>query len=384
MVRRFTAVALLSMAAASLSSPATAKARVEPTRIVYFGTHGSGAGQGIWAARFDPATGRLQPLGLAAEIDRPTWQVADPDKSVLYSVSETGNDGKTEAGVYSLAMDRATGKLTILSRVGSGGGGATHLALDPLSHTLFVANYGTGTVASVSVKPDGTLAPATSRQQDIGTGPKPRQSAPHAHAVAVAPGGGFVLAADLGADRIFVYRLDAATHALTPAATPFMAAAPGSGPRHIAISPSGRVVYVDSELSGEVTAYGWDAAAGRLQVLQTVSAFSADYVGERSAAEIAVSADGRFVYVSTRSNDSIVAYAVDPATGRLTMIQTLAAGAKVPWSFALSPDGDWMLVANEASSLITVFRVDRGSGKLGPTDQTLAIPKPVSVVFAAG
>ncbi len=382
MFRRMTTLALISVAAMALACPTAAKTRKEPPQIVYFGTHGGGPGQGIWAARFDPATGQLQPLGLAAEIDRPTWQVADPDKPVLYSVSETGNDGKTEAGVYSLAIDRVTGKLTLINRVGSGGGGATHLALDPHSHTLFVANFGTGTVAAVPIGADGTLAPVASRQQDVGTGPSPRQKSPHAHAVAIAPGGHFLLAADLGADRIFVYHFDPVTRMLTPATKPFEVAPPGSGPRHIAFAPSGRVVYIDSELTGQVTAYGWDATEGHMHAIQTVSAFPADYAGELSAAELALSRDGRFLYVSTRNNDSLVVYAVSPDSGLLNQVQQVGAGGKTPWSFSLSPDGHWLLVANEASSLITEFRVDPRSGKLATTDRTLAIPKPVSVVFA--
>ena len=382
MSKRLRPLSRFLLAASLLAPQAFARPAPSSQQIVYFGTHGSGPGQGIFAARFDSKSGRLASLGLAAEIERPTWQVASSDKSILYSVSETGNDGKSEASVYSLAIDRATGKLSVVNKVGSGGGGATHLALDPRSATLFVANYGTGTVAALPVTADGALGAAASQQQDVGSGPKPRQKSAHAHSVAVDPSGHFLLVADLGADRVFVYRFDPATRQLSPAATPFLAAEPGSGPRHIAFAPDGRVVYIDSELSGEVTAYDWDQARGRLQAIQTVPAFPADYTGERSAAELSLSRDGRFLYVSTRNNDTLVAYAIDSTTGRLSEIQRLPAGGKTPWSFSLSPDGRWLLVANEASSLISVFKVDRRSGKLTATDKMLAVPKPVSVTFS--
>lgn len=376
MRHHFRFLAGLLLPGAAIAAP------THPQETVFFGTHGSGPGLGIFSARFDPATGALTPLGLAAEIARPTWQIASPDKPILYSVSETGNDGKSEASVYALSIDKASGKLAVLNRVGSGGGGATHLALDPRSRTLFVANYGTGTVSALPVNADGTLGAVASRQDQVGSGPNRRQKSAHAHSVAIDLGGHYLLSADLGADKVFVYRFDPATRQLTPAATPFVTSDPGSGPRHIAFAPNGRFVYIDSELSGAVTAYRWDRAAGRLSPIQTLSAFTTDYSGGKSAAEIAVSQDGRFLYLSTRNSDQVIVYAIAATTGRLSEIQRLPAGGKTPWSFSLSPDGRWLLVANEASSLITEFKVDRRSGKLGATDKTLAVPIPVSVTFS--
>jgi 6-phosphogluconolactonase len=370
------------LSAAVIAAPAGAKPRSQAT--VFFGTHGSGPGQGIFSAHLDPATGALTQLGLAAEIERPTWQVASQTQPILYSVSETGNDGKSEATVSAFSVDIASGKLTLLNKVGSGGGGATHLSLDPRSHTLFVANYGTGTVSALPICADGTLGPVVSKQQQVGSGPNKRQKSAHAHSVAVDPSGKFILSADLGADKVFVYRFDSVSRQLTPAATPFFVAAPGSGPRHIAFAPNGRFVYIDSELSGEVSAFGWDQSAGTLSPIQTLSAFPDDYAGEKSAAEISVSRDGRFLYLSTRNSDQLIVYSIDPTTGRLTEAQRQPAGGKTPWSFSLSPDGRWMLVTNEASSLVTEFKIDKRSGKLTPTSATLAVPTPVSVSFAGG
>ncbi len=349
--------------------------------LVYVGSHGSGPGQGIFAACLDRATGALTGLGLAAEIERPTWLVRDPHRPILYTVSETGNDGKSQGGVYSLSIDPKTGKLTTISRTASGGGGATHLAYDARLGALFVANFGGGQVSSIPVQADGGLGAVSSVQTDYGSGPSRRQTGPHAHAVVVDPSGHFVLAPDLGADRVFVYRYDAATKQLSPAAEPFAALPPGSGPRHLVFSRDGRFAFLDTELSGDVYGFRWDAHAGRLTQISRRSIDPSDFTGQKSAAEIVISADGRFLYVSDRGANSLIVYAVDAKTGALSEVQRIAGGGDVPWSFAIDPSGRWLIVANEASSTLAVFGVDRASGKLTATPSTLSAPKPVSIAY---
>ncbi len=349
--------------------------------LVYIGTHGSGPGQGIWVAKLDQATGALSGLALGAEIERPTWLVADPRRPILYSVSETGNDGKTQGGVYSLAIDKASGSLHVIDRADSGGGGATHLAYDPQLPTLFVANYGTGQVAAIPVQPDGSLSSASSVQANYGSGPSPRQKSPHAHSVAVAPGGRFVLSADLGADRLFVYRFDRASRKLAPGEPPFAPFPAGSGPRHIAFTPDGRFVFVDTELSGEVYGYRWDGQSGHLSPAGRTALDAADYAGTKSAAELAISRDGHFLYVSNRGENLLQVYAIDRGTGALAEIQRIACGGTVPWSFGIDPSGHWMIVANEASSTLTVFAVDPAAGRLAATASMLSVPKPVAIAY---
>lgn len=349
--------------------------------LVYIGTHGgAGPGEGIFLARLDPATGALAGPVLAARIERPTWQVSDPGRPVLYSVSETGNDGKSQAGVQSFPIDVPTGRLTPLSRVDSGGGGATHLAYGAGSGTLFVANYGDGRVSAIPVLADGSLAGPRSVQVHAGSGPHRRQKGPHAHAAVVDPGGNFLLVPDLGADRIFIHRLDPATGALSPDGPAAEVLPPGSGPRHLVFSPDGRFAFVNTELTGEVHVYRWDAREGHLTLL---SRTDIDPPGgaERSSAEIAISGDGRFLYVSSRASDSLVAYAVDGMSGALSEVQRVPAGGHSPWSFAIDPSGRWMLVANEASGTVTQFAVDAVSGRLTGTANSLAVPKPVSFAF---
>lgn len=374
--------ALLAISGAGTASASTAAASPDAATYVYIGTHGGkGPDEGIFAARLDEKTGAITGLGLAANVERPTWQAVDPRRPILYTVSETGNDGKASGAVYSFAIDAATGKLRPLGRSDSGGGGATHLAYDPASSTLFVANFGGGQVSAIPVRPDGTFAEVSSVQTDTGSGPHRRQTGPHAHGVTVDPSGRYVLAPDLGADKIFVYRFDAATRKLllgNPAAQPLPA---GSGPRHLVFSPDGRFAFLDTELTGEVYVFRWDARAGQLTPVHHISINQPDFTGERSAAEVVVSRDGRFLYVSDRGANSLIVYAIDAQSGRLAERQRISGGGDRPWSFAISPSGRWMLVTNEGSSALAEFSIDRRSGRLAATANTLAVPKPVSLSF---
>jgi 6-phosphogluconolactonase len=377
--RRVVIAATVSMLAAP-SAFAAGPAHI----IVYVGTQGAEPGQGVFAARLDARTGRLTWLGLAASLQRPTWIATHPALPVLYAVREVGNDGKSQGSVHTLRADAVTGGLTLVGTVPSGGGGPTHLALDKASKTLLVANYGTGQVAALPVLADATLGSPASVGSDQGSGPHPRQKGPHAHGVVPDPSRRFALVADLGADRVFVYRYDRAGHRLSPAPTPFEALPPGTGPRHLAFHPNGRLVFLISELIPELRAYRWDARHGRLTLLQTLP-----LVGDPTkasvakGAELAVSLDGRFVYASVRGEDVLVAHAVDRRTGRLTEIQRLPAGGQAPWSFAIDPSGRWMLVANQASNAVVVFARDPVTGRLSPTSESMVVTKPTSIAYLA-
>lgn len=371
-------------AATSLLAAPAAFAASSTETLVYVGTQGAEPGQGIFAARLDARTGRLSSLGLAAELQRPTWLTAHPALPVLYAVSEMGNDGKSQGSLHTLRADPDTGRLTLAGTVASGGGGPTHLALDTTSKSLLVANYGTGQVAALPVLADATLGPPASVQADQGSGPNPRQKGPHAHGVALDPSRRFALVADFGADRLFVYRYDRASHRLSPAETLPEALPPGTGPRRLAFHPDGRLVFLISELVPELRAYRWDARQGRLALVQTLSlAGDPAKAALARGAELAISRDGRFVYASVRGEDALVVHAVERRTGHLTEIQRLPAGGQAPWSFAIDPSGRWMLVANQASNTVVVFARDPATGRLGPTSQSMAVAKPTSIAYLA-
>ncbi len=341
---------------------------------------GAGEPQGIYAARLDTKTGAIRSLGIMMTLERATWLVTHPHLPVIYSVAEAG--AGMDSDIYSLGVDIRSGKLQLIDKVDAGGRDATYLALDAASNTLISANHGSGDVTALPLRADGSVGAFASRQSEYGTGPNPRQKAPAAHGVAVDPAHGYVLVADFGADRIFIYHFDRATRALTPAQPPFEGLPAGSGPRHLAFHPQGGFVFVAAELTGELRSYRWHAQRGRLQLVQSVSPYPVSYVGTKSAAEVAVARDGRFVYLSLRGDQNeIVVYAVDKRAGTLKETQRISSQGKTPWTFAIDPTGHWMLVTNQASDSVAVLKVDPATGELAATGGSLPIPKPVTVTF---
>jgi len=348
--------------------------------LLYIGSHGTS----LLAARFDPADGALRLLGPVAQIPRPTWAVAHPRLPVLYVGNEEGNDGRATGSIIAYRITPQTGALTRINEVRSGGGGTTYIAYDDASHTLFAANYGGGSVSSLSVRADGGLGQLISTRAEAGSGPHRRQAAPHPHAVMLAPDGHHLLVSDLGADRMFVHRFDPASHALLPdGPMPLVggAAAPGSGPRHLAFHPDGRTVYATDEMAGTVETYAWDAALGALTSRQRLALDPADFTGDRSAGEVLISRDGRFVYATDRGDQTVAVLKVLP-DHRLALVQKLPSGGDAPWSLALHRSGRWLLAANEKSGVVAVFAIDRVTGLLAPKGAPMAATSPVSLTFA--
>jgi 6-phosphogluconolactonase len=327
-------------------------------------------------------TGHLSAPSLSAELARATWLVTHPSLPVIYSVAETAGGTTADSSIYSFAIDRASGALKEINAVDAGGRDSTHLDLDPVTRTLFAANHASGNVTALPLQSDGSLGSVVSDQRDYGTGPHRRQKSPAAHGVAVDPGHRYVLVADFGADRVFVYGFDGVSRTLSPAPIPFEAMPPGSGPRHLLFHPNGRILYINYELTGEVRSYRWNRHSGRLELLQSLSPYPADYGGERSAAEIAISRNGQFLYLSLRGDQNvIVAYSIGKASGELTEMQRISSQGKAPWSFGIDPSGHWMLVTNEASNSVAVLRVDPVTGKLAATGESSSVPSPVTVAF---
>ena len=344
---------------------------------LFVGTYTRTTSRGIYALRLDLATGALSAPVLAAATPNPSFLAFSPDRKVLYAVSESG------AMATAFAADLATGRLQALQSPQAAGGVAPcHLAVDPTQRALVVANYHTGIVAAIPLRPDGTLgAPNVVPHSGHSVDPV-RQTSPHVHSVTLSPDGRFVIVCDLGLDRIFTYQLAAERAGLTPATPPFVATAPGSGPRHFAFGADGRHAYALTELGNTVLVFDYQAATGALTTRQTLSTLPADFSGASSGAEIRVHPNGRFVYASNRGHDSLAVFAVEVATGRLTLVQHAPCGGKNPRNFALSPDGQWLVCANQNSDSLTVLRVDDQSGRLTLTGQTAAVGLPVCVRFA--
>ena len=346
---------------------------------VFVGTYTNAQSKGIYSLQFDDASGKLSAPTLAAESDSPSFLALHPNGRYVYAANEHPSGPANAPGTVSaFAVDG--GKLKLINIVSSRGGGPCHVAVDRTGHWLFVANYGSGSVAAFPIQANGGLGEASSFFQHTLTSVEPRQKGPHAHMVVLSPDNRFLLVADLGGDRVFVYRFDERSGKLTLNDPPGGILPPGSGPRHIAFSRDGKLLYVLSELKDTVTTFRWDASKGALASTDTLSALPAGYNGPKSGAEIAVHPTGKFLYSSNRGHDSIAMYAI-AADGKLTAQGHQPTRGKTPRNFAIDPTGKFLLAANQDSSNIAVFRIDEKTGKLTPVGDPVAVPSPVAILF---
>ncbi len=332
---------------------------------------------GITVATLDTRTGTLSAPTHIIETRDPAHFTLSADGRHLY-MCNTGTPG----GVSAFAVkNRKTGALEFLNYKESRGRGPSYVSVDGSGRFVLDANYGGGYVEVLALQPDGSLGEQTAFVQHIGSSVHPRQSKPDAHWFRTDPTNRFALAADLGMDQIVVYRFDAATGKLAPNDPPFARVSPGLGPRHLAFHPAGKWVYAVQELANEVVAFEWNSINGALTQFQAVKTLAEGFKEPSTAAEIAVRADGRFVYVSNRGEDSVVVYAVDARTGELTLRQRVASGGKTPRYFAFDPSGKWLVVSNQDGGNLAVFSVDAKSGELSPTGDPVPLDRPMGVVF---
>ena len=353
--------------------------------LVYFGTYTGGKSKGIYVSRLDAATGVLGVPSLAAESVNPSFLAVHPSGKYLYAVNEVDNFEGARAGAASAFAIAPTGALRPLNQSSTRGTGPCYLSLDRTGRHLLVANYGGGSVAVLPVGTDGRLGPATAfvQHETIAADPqKPRR--PHGHSIDLEPSNRFALVADLGLDRVLVYRLTD-KGGLVPNDPPFAAMDPGAGPRHVAIHPSGRSVYVLQEKHMTVDTFGFDAVRGVLTHKQKVSSLPEGVaVAEGfSGAEILVHPSGRFVYASNRGHDTIAVFAIDEDQGTVKLIEHVASGGKTPRGFGIDPSGRWLLAGNQRSDTVSVFRIEASTGRLTNTGQSVEVGAPVSVAFAA-
>jgi 6-phosphogluconolactonase len=342
---------------------------------VYAGTYTGHGSRGVYLWRFDPGTGKAEEAGLAAETENPSFLAIHPSRKYLYAVNE--NDKGT---VTAFSIDPATGKLTKLNSMSTEGSGPCHLSVDRSGRAVAAANYGSGNVVLISIKPDGSLGEVVSRDQHTGTGAnKERQEGPHAHSINFTPDGGFAVAADLGTDSLYMYRFDASKPQMTRDDHLTVKTAPGAGPRHFAFHPNGKYAYAINEMASTVTAYAYNGK-GVLTTLGSLSTLPKDFHGENTTAEVLVHPNGRTLYGSNRGHDSIAVFSIDPASGKLTPRGQVPTQGKEPRNFAIDPTGQYLFAENQNSNTIVVFRVGADGG-LKPTSQILSCVSPVCVRF---
>ncbi|MEM6853384.1 MAG: lactonase family protein, partial [Planctomycetota bacterium] len=348
-----------------------------PTHV-YFGTYSQDRDESIFHGQLNPVTGELTIVEGFGGVTNPSFLALHPNGAFLYAVAEAGRDD----GATAFAIDADTGGLTRLNTETTAGRGACHIGLDPAGNTAIVSYYGSGSIASFPIRDDGTFGPAVSNIQHEGSSVDPkRQQGPHAHSTNVTADGRFAVTADLGLDKLLVYRLDGDTGELTPNDPAAFDLHPGAGPRHFAFHPTLPTAYIINELDATMTAARFDAEAGRFEEFQTVSTLPADYPeGDRkSTAEVVVHPLGKFLYGSNRGHDSLVIYAVDPTDGALSLVGFQPSGGREPRNFNIDPTGRWLLAANQNTDDVQVFAIDGETGRLSPVGEPVSVPRPVCV-----
>jgi 6-phosphogluconolactonase len=387
--------------AAALAAAKAAAPAANPI-LAYVGTYSSpqgpegskGNGEGIYLFEMNPATGALRQRELFANGSNPSWLAFDRSKTHLYSANEISNfEGKATGSVSAYAIDRASGRLKLLNTVSSEGAGPCHCSVHPSGKHVLVANYHGGTIAVLPVRAGGDLGPATDVKRDVGSvGPTHAASAPggsfaisghdrtHAHMIQADPSGRFVMSADLGQDRILVWKYNAEKGTLAANDPPFVQLPAGDGPRHFVFHPNGRWFYSLQEEASTLVMFDYDSAHGVLTARQTVSSLPKEFRGTNFTSEVMISADGKFVYAANRLHDSIAWFSIGP-TGALTFAGEEWSRGDYPRYFNIDPSGNFLYSCNQRGDAIATFRVDRRSGALTFAGQYTPAGTPSILIF---
>jgi 6-phosphogluconolactonase (cycloisomerase 2 family) len=335
----------------------------------------NGHGDGIRVYRAEAALGAWEQIQHIGGLENPSLFTARPDGRMLYAVHGA------RTWVSAFAVDPANGTLRLVNRAHCGGLNPVDAALSPDNRHLIVANYSSGNVAVLALAPDGALGGVRQVLPLPGkAGPdKPHQPHSYPHAAIMDPSGRFAVIPDKGVDTTFILRFDAAAGRVSLHQA--MPARPGAAPRHCVFHPTLPVLYVNNELDSTVSAYHWDAAAGRISGAQTLRTIPADFPARNTTAEIAVSPDGRFLYVSNRGHDSIAIFAIQPGSGKLFLRGHEPTGGRTPRFFTLAPDGRALLVGNQDSHTITRFAVEPATGMLSRAAPPIAVGSPSAITL---
>lgn len=386
--RDFMAASTLGLVALARDSESLARREEPPPddELLYVGTYTEGGRRdGIYLVRMDRRSGKLRRVGSVNAGANPSFLAIHPNGRVLYAVNELEKyNGKASGAVSAFAIASNTGALTRLDEQPSEGGAPCYVSVDRSGRVVLVANYVGGNVVLLPIQADGSLAQVSHVEQHKGRGPNAeRQEAAHAHCIVADPSNRFALAADLGVDRVFVYRLDLDGKSLRHVDGGDAVMRPGAGPRHIAFHPTLPLVFVTTELDSTVATLRFDAERGALSPVNVLSTVPTGWTGTNYPADIHVAPSGRTLYVSNRGHNSIAVFSVAESTGALALEQVVSTEGDWPRNFSLDPTGRWLLVANQKSGSVVVLARDQESGRLTPTRERIALPSPACLRFRA-
>lgn len=352
----------------------TALTATAQNELLYVGTYSVRGSEGIYVLEFDRRAGTLRQVSTAGGAKSPSFLAFHPLGGYLYAV----NEGAEGGAVSAFAIDRQTGKLTLLNQQPSVGRGPCHVSLDATGRAAFVSNYGEGTFTVLPVLKDGKLGAPTDSVRFAGNGPNAqRQNKPHAHSATLSPDNRFAYVCDLGTDRIYIYEIDPAKGKVKPANPAFKAVTPGAGPRHFTLSPDGKFAYLAEELTSTTAVFSRDAKTGFLVTLQDgVATLPADFKGNNTSADIHTDATGKHLYQSNRGHNSLAIFSIG-TSGRIALQGHQDTMGKTPRNFLVDPKGEYVFVANQDTDNITIFRRDAKTGLLTYTGNSVSVPAPV-------
>lgn len=344
-----------------------------PKFFGYIGTYTKGDSKGVYSFTLDTDKSLLEEVKLAAELDNPTYVTVSKDNKSLYAVVKEGDKG----GVASYTINQQTGDLSLVNSQVNEGSPPCHVSVDEQNRHVLTANYHKGTVESFLINEDGTVNPPVSIVELTGNGPHERQEKPHTHFSGFTPDNKFVIAVDLGIDKVITYankegKLEEAHTLLVKA---------GSGPRHIVFHPNGKYAYVMTELSNEVITLSYNQETGVFTELQYISTIPTDFTENSQGSAIHISSDGRFVYAGNRGHDSIAVFSVNQDNGELSLVEYTSTEGSWPRDFVLDPTENFVVASNQESSNLVLFSRDTATGKLTLLQSDISVPDPVCVKF---
>lgn len=351
-------------------------------RALYIGTYtSSGKSEGIYLYQMDPQTGALERIN-SFKSRNPSFLAIDRSRRFLYAVNEVDKyAGKPGGGVSAFAIEPGSTNLRFLNEQASEGADPCHLFIDRKRKTLLVANYTGGSISALPIRSDGTLGRAVDVKQHEGSSIKEQQKSAHAHCIILDRFERYALAADLGIDKVMIYRFDPASGKLTQGKQPWAELQAGAGPRHLTFHPNGKYVYVINELDSTMTTLKYNAVNGTLDLIETVSTLPSDFSGTSYCADVHVSPSGKFVYGSNRGHNSIVVFEIDQNTGKLKQLEHVATEGNWPRNFVIDPSGKFLLVANQRTDNVVVLNIDPKTGRLKNSGHSAEIPVPVCLKF---
>jgi 6-phosphogluconolactonase len=355
--------------------------------LVYFGTYTNTLSRGVYITRLDAVTGKLPAPELAVETPSPCFLAVSPDGKYLYAANSVKNFSdanieKNGGAVSAFAIDKISGQLVLLNQKCSSGAGPCHVSVDASGKVLFVANYFSGSVKAFLLETNGSIGTGGDCVNRVGHSVNTnRQASAHTHFICADPSNRFALVCDLGTDEILVAPFAAATAGLQSAKGSRFNVPPGSGARHLAFSRDGKFAYVVNEMACTITVFAWDAGKGILSLVETVSALPPAVAVQNTFTAAEILTSGRFIYTTVRGHDSISVLSADERSGRLTFVQNISVGGKVPRGLGIDPTGRWLLVANQKTDNVVEYAIDALTGKLTPTTNVLHVGSPVDVKF---